>query len=60
MGSPRGIGGWLTWERGDVRVTGMLPAVPLSRPPAAGTETGNFASPPRSGFALFGGRRSCL
>lgn len=40
-----------------MRVTGVLPAAPLSRPHIATGETGNFASPPRGGFALFGGRR---
>ena len=38
-------------------MTGVLPAVPLSQSPIVEGETGNFASPPRDGFALFGGRR---
>jgi len=37
-------------------MTGVLPAVPLSRARSVNIETGNFASPSRSGFALFGGR----
>ena len=40
-----------------MRVTGVLPAAPLSRLLVEADETGNFASPPRGGFALFGGRR---
>jgi len=38
-------------------MTGELPAVPLSLFPGGITETGNFASPSRGGFALFGSRR---
>lgn len=39
-------------------MTGELPAVPLSLSILGGiTETGNFASPSRGGFALFGSRR---
>lgn len=38
-------------------MTGVLPAAPLSRQPDVAGETGNFASLPRGGFALFGGRR---
>jgi len=40
-------------------MTGELPAVPLSRLFVRNNETGNFASPSRGGFALFGGRRLC-
>jgi len=38
-------------------MTGELPAVPLSRLFVRNNETGNFASPSRGGFALFGSRR---
>ena len=44
-------------EQGGLRGTGILPAVPLSRPSKVEAETGNFASPSRGGFALFGDRR---
>lgn len=46
-------------------MTGVLPAIPLSRLlwrnalKGIHIETGNFASPSRGGFALFGGQRLC-
>ena len=41
-------------------MTEALPAVPLSRRSCRlEYETGDFASPSRDGFALFGGRRLC-